>query len=687
MQKYDEYLYDYIDRSYDRKNLFIKKTNEIKRNFKGKERSDKLKELNNDADIIKYKKELADYKNKEKEFLKSLREGKKKFYKSYTLNNKIKKQSWRLERAKRLHKFYQPYIELSYDAEYNYKISGFLLEQLPEIVEFLDTNFRNLHNTKEQLKTTKLTSTDKSQLKEYKKSLKIEAKEKIQELKKLLNDGVIPKKVVEEERVKLKLRHKNDIIVKKNSIPYYSLRERRYNLRYLLTKEYKKKVNILNEGIAFIRRNTPIEKQKSVPKIVFVLLSIFPGVGQLINKQYKKAAVFFIGTLYIYIGAIPYALGYGNYQGTGIEGIITLAKNGLRIDKSIIYLIEGLIGVFLLILAVGIVVLNLVDCLKVAKKEDIGTRNNNWFESKRNLSQQGFPYLISSPSFIAILFIIVIPVITGTLVSFTNMDPKHQTKFSWIGFDNYTTLLSGDGMVGSIFWRILAWTIIWTVVSTSLAIFIGFALAKIVNNERIKGKKLFRSIFILPWAVPSFVTIMFFSIMMSKQGYITDLIHTLTGLSLDMKNDPIQAKITLLLMQGWLGSAYIFVLFTGVLQGVPNDLYEAAQIDGASAWQKTTRITLPLVLFQTAPLLVGQYTFNFNNFSVVYLFNEGGPFNPELYGSLAGSTDLLISYIIKLTMDNHYQAVGAAITTMITIFLVLFAYFGMKNSKSFKEVK
>ena len=92
------------------------------------------------------------------------------------------------------------------------------------------------------------------------------------------------------------------------------------------------------------------------------------------------------------------------------------------------------------------------------------------------------------------------------------------------------------------------------------------------------------------------------------------------GIPIEVKNDPFLSRVAIIMIQGWLGSAYVFVLSTGVLQGIPSDLYEAAQIDGATAWQKLRRITLPLVLFQTAPLLVGQYTFNFNNFSIISYF-------------------------------------------------------------------
>jgi arabinogalactan oligomer/maltooligosaccharide transport system permease protein len=173
--------------------------------------------------------------------------------------------------------------------------------------------------------------------------------------------------------------------------------------------------------------------------------------------------------------------------------------------------------------------------------------------------------------------------------------------------------------------------------------------------------------------------------MLAPRGVLTEIINNIVGMNIEVKNDPTLTRIALILMQGWLGSSYIFILTTGVLQAIPGDLYEAADMDGATAWDKIRRITIPLVLFQTAPLLVTQYTFNFNNFSAIFLFNGGGPFDPIKYGNLAGSSDILISYIYKLTMDNQYQAIGAAITMFISLGLMIFTFIGFKNSKQFKE--
>ena len=166
---------------------------------------------------------------------------------------------------------------------------------------------------------------------------------------------------------------------------------------------------------------------------------------------------------------------------------------------------------------------------------------------------------------------------------------------------------------------------------------------------------------------------------------VVNSLREVFGSNFSIKNDPFVIRVVLICIQAWLGSAYIFLLSTGVLQSINEELYEAADIDGATSFKKLTKITVPLVLFQTAPLLVGQYTFSFNNFSIIALFNNGGPFDPSKYGNLAGSSDLLISYIFKLTMNSQYQAIGATITVIISVALMIIAYIGYRNTDAFKR--
>jgi arabinogalactan oligomer/maltooligosaccharide transport system permease protein len=451
-----------------------------------------------------------------------------------------------------------------------------------------------------------------------------------------------------------------------------------------LSKGIKLKLKILKSNLSDVRRRTPIETEKTLPLFSFLTI-LLPGLGQLLNKQYFKALLFSLVTLFIYFIAIPYALGYGNYQGDGISGLLSLAEGGRRIDKSLIFMIEGIVAIFLVLISLGLYAISFNDVYKTEKDIIKGIRPRNWFETLSKIEQDGFPYMVSAPALIVTIFIVLVPITTAILLSFTGMDPQNQSKFGWVGINNYKLIALGQGLAGSVFWSILTWTLIWTVVATSMAIATGFSLAILANNDRIKGKTFFRVVYLLPWAVPAFITIMFFSIMFSPNGALTTVIYDVFNVQVQVKNDATLSRITLIFLQTWLGSSYVFLLSTGVLQAIPGDLYEAAQIDGATAWQKLKRITLPIVLFQTAPLLVGQYTFNFNNFSIIYLFNGGGPFNPSKYGNLAGSTDLLISYIYKLTMENQYQSIGAAITIVISMGLMLFAFIGFKNSKAFRE--
>ena len=135
------------------------------------------------------------------------------------------------------------------------------------------------------------------------------------------------------------------------------------------------------------------------------------------------------------------------------------------------------------------------------------------------------------------------------------------------------------------------------------------------------------------------------------------------------------------MIQGWLGFPYIYVLVTGILQSISDDLYEAATIDGASAWQKFRNITLPAIFAVAAPTFVTQYTFNFNNFSIIYLFNNGGPGD---VGGGAGNTDILISWIYKLTTGTTPQyGLASAITIIISLIVIGISLAVFKKTKAF----
>lgn len=306
--------------------------------------------------------------------------------------------------------------------------------------------------------------------------------------------------------------------------------------------------------------------------------------------------------------------------------------------------------------------------------------------------ENGFPYLLIIPSYIAMTFAIIFPVLVTLLIAFTNYDFKHTaptTLLDWIGFQNFTNMWTLSTF-RSAFTSVLGWTLIWALAASTLQIVLGILTAIIANQPFVKGKRIFGVIFLLPWAVPAFITILTFSNMFNDSvGAINaqvlplfaKIFPFLDGVLIPWKTDPTWTKIALIMMQGWLGFPYIYVLTLGILQSIPNDLYEAAYIDGANGWQKFRNITFPMILAVAAPTLISQYTFNFNNFSIIYLFNDGGPGS---VGGNAGSTDILISWIYKLTTNTSPQySMAAAVTLIISVIVISISMIAFKKLHAF----
>ena len=209
-------------------------------------------------------------------------------------------------------------------------------------------------------------------------------------------------------------------------------------------------------------------------------------------------------------------------------------------------------------------------------------------------------------------------------------------------------------------------------------------MAILVNQKDLKLKRFIRTMFVLPWAVPGFVTILVFAGMFNDSfGAINNDILAFFSISpIPWMTDALWTRVALILIQGWLGFPYIFIVTTGILQSIPEDLYEAAVIDGATSWDKFMNITLPVILTSMAPTLITQYTFNFNNFNIIYLFNGGGPATP---GSTAGGTDILVSWIYKLTMQSSQYALAAALTILLSVFVIAIAMWQFRKSNSFNQ--
>ena len=411
---------------------------------------------------------------------------------------------------------------------------------------------------------------------------------------------------------------------------------------------------------------------------IAMLLSLVPGLGQIYNKQVVKGAVFFV------LLACFFSV-FHDFLQTGFWGLFTLGTELPR-DNSVFLLAKGVISLIVASFGVGVYYWSIRDAYLCGEKRDLGIELVGVKKQYQLLLSEGFPYLMITPGFILLVFVVVFPIIFGFSIAFTNYDLYHTPPaklVDWVGLKNFFNIFRLD-LWRSTFFDVLQWTVIWTLIATTLQCSVGVLLAILVNQKDLRFKPLIRTILILPWAVPGFVTILVFAGMFNETfGVINNGI--LASLGIEPKawmTDPFWTKTALILMQTWLGFPFVFAMTTGVLQAIPDDLYEAATIDGASTWHKLTTITLPLVLYSSAPIIITQYTFNFNNFNIIYLFNNGGP---AVMGSNAGGTDILVSWIYKLTMSSSQYAIAASITILLSIFVVGIALWQFRATNSFKQ--
>ncbi|MGM0125777.1 arabinogalactan oligomer/maltooligosaccharide transport system permease [Enterococcus sp. AZ194] len=408
------------------------------------------------------------------------------------------------------------------------------------------------------------------------------------------------------------------------------------------------------------------------------LFSIIPGIGQFYNRQKVKGSLFFFFF-------VMYLIVFKDLFNMGLWGIATLGTEVPR-DNSIFLLAEGLVSLIVIAFGLLFYYLNLRDAYKNGELVDQGLEVNSIKQSYQALLKEGYPYLMSSPAFILLVFSVIFPILFSIALAFTNYDLYHSAPANladWVGLETFKKIFTVD-IWRDTFFNVLGWTVIWTLVASTLQVAIGVFLAVVVHQKELRFKKFFRTILVLPWAVPGFVTILVFAGMFNDSfGAVNNTILNFFHISpIPWLTDANWTRLALLIIQGWLGFPYIFIVTTGTLQSIPEDLYEAATIDGASAFQKFKKITLPLILYSMAPIIITQYTFNFNNFNIIYLFNSGGPAVP---GSTAGGTDILVSWIYKLTMQNSQYALAAALTILLSIVVIGIALWQFRRTNSFKE--
>ncbi len=259
---------------------------------------------------------------------------------------------------------------------------------------------------------------------------------------------------------------------------------------------------------------------------------------------------------------------------------------------------------------------------------------------------------------------------------------------STIGWRNFTNFFRSPAIRGPLT-LILGWNFVFAILTVLTSFALGLAIAIMFNTPDMPFKKVIRSFLLVPYTIPALITILIWRGMMNPElGVINRTLSNLFNFSPPWFTDQWWAKIAILIVNLWLSYPYFMLICSGALQSIPQDIYQAAEVDGASPWQRFRNITLPLLLVAVGPLLLASFTFNFNNFNLIYLFIGGGP--PIAGASTtAGHTDILISYVYNLAFSGGRGVnYGFASAITIVIFLLIggITLFQFKYTNMWEEI-
>lgn len=253
-----------------------------------------------------------------------------------------------------------------------------------------------------------------------------------------------------------------------------------------------------------------------------------------------------------------------------------------------------------------------------------------------------------------------------------------------VGLENYIGAVTNTD-IRAPFLRVLVWTFAFSILSVLTTFALGLGLA-MVFNVKLRGQRFYRILMILPYAFPSAMMTMVWSGMLNRDfGFVNRLL--LGGADIAWLTDPNLAKFSLLLVNLWLGFPYQFLVCTGALQSLPDEVMEAAQVDGASAWQTFWNLKLPLLMVSLAPLLITSFAFNFNNFNLVYMLTKGGP----RFGDTTldvGHSDILISMVYKVAFGDadRLYGLGSAFAFLIFIIVGFVSWLGFRQTKALEDI-
>jgi len=394
------------------------------------------------------------------------------------------------------------------------------------------------------------------------------------------------------------------------------------------------------------------------------------GLGNLLHGQIIKGLLFLFCQAATWLAFIFFGIEYVRDFGTlGTVLMDRVYNEALEIyvnipgDNSLQILLYSVFAFSILLLGQVIHLASVksaykteLDIKKGRRPSTISQDFNNMFDSNMHTT------MLTLPSFGVIAFTVV-PIIFMILLAFTNFDRNHQPPgnlFTWVGMENFRNMLNLNGFMGHTFIRVLGWTIVWAIFATFLNYFFGMILALIINKNGIRFKSFWRTCFVIAIAVPGFVTLLFMRQALEETGTINEILKIVFKMApIRFLSNTTSARISVIVVNLWIGIPYTMIITSGILMNIPADLYEAANIDGAGVVRKFQAVTLPYMLIVTAPYLITQFIGNINNFNAIFFLTGGGPLVTDYYN--AGKTDLLVTWLYRLTVTSGDYSVASVI--------------------------
>ena len=403
------------------------------------------------------------------------------------------------------------------------------------------------------------------------------------------------------------------------------------------------------------------------------------GSGCFRFRQFGKGLLYLLSELAFFRFFFGFGWKYLSHFGTlGENTQLKVWNEELQIyqrvpgDNSMLILLFSVLTIAATILFLYLWFLNLKSAGELCLLNAQGKHLPSFREDLRILRDSRFHITLLAAPMLSLVAFTVLPIVFMVLIAFTNFDSSHQPPgelFTWTGLTNVTDIFLGNQTKTHTFFGIFGWTIVWAILATFTNYILGMLLAILINHKLVRMKKMWRTLFVISIAIPQFVSLLLISRALEPMGAVNIALMKLGLISapLPFLTDKTLARICVVVINMWIGIPYTMLTFSGVLMNIPADLYESAELDGAGPFRRFTSITLPYMIFVTAPATITTFVGNINNFNVIYLLTGGGPFALDYYQ--AGKTDLLVTWLYKLTVDQHDYALASTIG--IFIFMIV----------------